>query len=437
MPPPAIAKVAVDQKGLKNGGAGQPSRGSKMAGHRVQKPTRFERFSRFPEEIKQMIWREAVQKPSCHTFKFQRRQQPPYGPGSPWTVDLAAVPALYDPSAYRRWKPMLWNRSYQVAKIMKSKKGFTYEEPKLDRDDLKKWRTEVRNLVGSKETDPDEPPKTNAKKSEEAFSKLANSSFQTGFRSAMVQFQPIVLKSPSFYEKAAAIDVATDLVIIELERGETAPASAWFDHSTRRMQINTIRHRMRHFRRVAVHYKKSHTGAGERGPFQCYCPAGPAGAQWECHEYKACPLEQACFLDCFPNLEEFYYVAEVSHKQEMAWCVAFRDHARRQDFKLRTSGDPRSASFKLAHFYDTKKEYLQLCPKSFVEFLPRALSKPLPQRLRSNRLDPPEAMGKPHECLVKVMETYKSKRGTETFRNSLEQRKKVKFGILLAYDLKE
>ncbi|KAL1866851.1 hypothetical protein Daus18300_006554 [Diaporthe australafricana] len=278
--------------------------------------------------------------------------------------------------------------------------------------------------------------KTNAEMSLEARSKLANGTFQAGFRRAMVQFQTICVKNPGFYQKAAAIDVATDLVIIEHERGETAPASGWFEHSTPRMHLHSIRQRMSHFRRVAVHYKKSHTYASERGPFQCYCPAA---AQLQCYQYKACPVEQACFLDCFENLEEFYYVVEVSGKREMPWYAAYRDHAKQQNYKLRTSKDPSSPPFELAHFYDTKKEYLQQCPKGYLKFLPT--------RLRTGKLVKSfatignclllDAMAKPRDCLVKVMGTYRSMLGSETFRNSLEQRKKVKFGILLAYNLNE
>lgn len=237
-----------------------------------------------------MIWSEAMQKPACHTFKILRPKPLPYGPSVPWTIDLVALPKLYDPSAYRQWKSILYNGR------------------DLEKESIKK-------------TKDDGSLKTKAEMSYEAYSKLANGSFQAGFRSAMVDFQRIFVKSFGFYQNAAAIDVATDLVIIEPERGVKTPASPWFEHSTPRMLIHTIRRRMRHFKRVAVHYRKSHNDASERGPFECYCPAG---AQSQCYQYKACPVEQACFLDCFENLEEFYYVVEVSRKREMPWYAAYR-----------------------------------------------------------------------------------------------------------------
>lgn len=46
-------------------------------------------------------------------------------------------------------------------------------------------------------------------------------------------------------------------------------------------------------------------------------------------------------------------------------------------------------------------------------------------------------MGGARECLIKVMEIYKSIKGHEIFVNTIEQRKQVKFKILLAYDIEE
>lgn len=118
------------------------------------------------------------------------------------------------------------------------------------------------------------------------------------------------------------------------------------------------------------------------------------------------------------------------------------DHARRQNYKISTSDNPQSVPFQLAHFYDTKKEFIQQCPKIFVKLLPTHLLTGDLVELFASRSDPnprvrPEAMDKPRDCLVKVMETYKGKQGSETFINSLEQRQKVKFGILLAYNLEK
>lgn len=283
-----------------------------------------------------MIWAQAMRKPACHTFRFIK-PKPTAANGlsqtSPWTIDLKAISKHQDPSAYRQWKSMLWNRNYTfpykiqneneeekkgknrkgVAKKEVDKKGSKRDEPNLDEADLEKAVIEEANFQN--------PDKSITKKSQEAFSKLANVSFQAGFRNSMVQFQRIFLMAPKMYRFGAALDVATDLVIIELERGEGAASSAWFEHSTSRMQIDAIRHRMRHFKRVAVHYKKSHSDARDRGPFQCYCPAG---SQLQCYNYKACPMEQACFLDCFPNLKEFYYVVEAKNNNEKDWFVAYK-----------------------------------------------------------------------------------------------------------------
>lgn len=75
-----------------------------------------------------------------------------------------------------------------------------------------------------------------------------------------------------------------------------------------------------------------------------------------------------------------------------------------------------------------KYEYIQLCPPKYQKLLP--------DDLRNHKALPLEAMdeGGARECLIKVMEFYKGLRGNETFKNSLEDRKAVKFGILLAYE---
>lgn len=76
-------------------------------------------------------------------------------------------------------------------------------------------------------------------------------------------------------------------------------------------------------------------------------------------------------------------------------------------------------------------EYIQLCPAPFFQFLP--------WQLRLSKAIPLEATveGGARECLIKVHDIYKSKVGSETFKNSVEERKKVKFGILFAYEIEK
>lgn len=102
---------------------------------------------------------------------------------------------------------------------------------------------------------------------------------------------------------------------------------------------------------------------------------------------------------------------------------------RQRGYKLKTSKDSASAPFELKRFYDTKYEYIQLCPESFFPFLP--------SKLRLSKAVPLDAVveGGPRECLTKVRDVYKGKIGNETFKNSVEERKKVKFGILFAYSV--
>lgn len=78
-----------------------------------------------------------------------------------------------------------------------------------------------------------------------------------------------------------------------------------------------------------------------------------------------------------------------------------------------------------------KYEYIQLCPEPFFQFLP--------WKLRLSQAIPLESTveGGARECLIKVKDIYKGKIGSETFKNSVEERKKVKFGILFAYEIEK
>lgn len=103
----------------------------------------------------------------------------------------------------------------------------------------------------------------------------------------------------------------------------------------------------------------------------------------------------------------------------------------RQNFKLKSPDDPSEAPFEVERFYDMKKKFIQICPPKYLKWLP--------EELRNHKALPLQVMdvGGARECLIKVMEIYKSIKGHETFVNTLEQRKQVKFGVLLAYDTDE
>lgn len=280
MPPPAIAKAEARLKAQKIGGARHSTSPNKVV-DRVQKPMPKQQpridFLKFPAEIQHMIWAEYFQKPACHTFKFVFQEA--YAvPFHRWGMELQPLPDNYDPSAYKRWKRFIWKSHWR----------------------LRSW------------------PRANDKPMSRDQHFLANTSFQTGFRRAMIDFQTleVLVSTRGIRRDSAAIDAATDLTILEFDRGVNAKALHWFEHSTGTMYMNSIRRHMRPLERVAVHYKRSHKNATSRGPFQCYCRSG---SDLDCGLYKACPMEQACFLDCFPKLKEFYYVVEVTKKKELAW----------------------------------------------------------------------------------------------------------------------
>lgn len=303
MAPPAIARIEAGLKAQKKGYASATPTSPGKVTKSVEKPKQ-EFFSKFPTEIQQMIWSEALQKPACHTFKLVKLKQPLSVTNGGYELDLQPLAVHHDHSAYRFWKSLLYVRQYKVSEVSEDGKS---ELAEADREKLEIEKANLGNLN-----------EFIAQRSQQAFSKLANQSFQAGFRRSMIQFEKVNLKTKAGKSRGAAIDAATDLVIFEFERGETAPPNAWFE----RARIERVRAKLKPFKRVAVHYKKSHKLACCRGPFQCWCPAGPA--RMKCMQYKACPMEQACFLDCFTELEAFYYVVEVTKQTELAWLDEYR-----------------------------------------------------------------------------------------------------------------
>lgn len=212
-------------------------------------------MSDMPAEVLQLIWGEVINTPACHTFKIKSVDRADRPKKvTKWTVDLWAKDGS-DSSAYLRWKQLF---------------------------------------------------------------RLENIGFQMAFRRFVHHPQPIILKGlTDKYKpctKTAAIDEAQDLVILEMHRGQILP---WVQHShsySTAMDAELVQERFRHFRRVAIHYKSGQMDFAGGGAFLCLCE----DAARRHGDYHACPLTLACFLDVFPNLENFYFVVEtklVWHKK--------------------------------------------------------------------------------------------------------------------------
>ncbi|KAG8162261.1 hypothetical protein KVR01_008026 [Diaporthe batatas] len=451
MAPPTIARIEANRRAREKVNASGWE--APISPNKVKKPVqerkqpKMELFPKFPAEIQQMIWGEVVRKPSCHTFRFIQKKV-----DGKTRMDIVADISSRDNSPWRYWKSLLYCRKYkqpmddsdEAAKKKKSSKAGgdkpkavkpKAEKPKLEGLDLEKFKVEKKNF------DP-RSLKKNVQKSHEAFSKLANLSFQVGFRRSMRQPKNIITPPPTgIRERArgaaasdltiiefdrAVIDAATDLVILEFNRGENAPPNSWFEHTGMgRLDIDAIRRNTMDLKRVAVHYKKTHAKADKRGPFQCWCHnPGRLG----CYRFKACPMEQACFLDCFANLEEFYYVIEIPGRKAADWLHTYRRNARMFDYNIKTwpFGDKEGPRMPLVHFYDRKFEYVQL---------------PAVHRLKEigqwiNEL-PFEAHREARDCLQTVISIYKGKKDNELYNTPLVKRVNVKFGILVAFKLDE
>lgn len=210
-----------------------------------------------PAEILEMIWREAILLPACHTFKVRKSDpaETEYG----WSVHLWPKEDK-DTSAYLSWKRLLSLNNIGV-------------------------QTSFRRFV--KQLQP---------------------------LTLRVPWTRKSLQKPAMFFKAmAAIDAAQDLVILDL----CIPSLPWSEHigsGRRGMKPKVIRDRMSHFSRVAIPYKFDQRDCGLGGDFACICH----GVNQSHDGFNACPLAVACFLDLFPNLEHFYFVVDtklVWHKK--------------------------------------------------------------------------------------------------------------------------
>lgn len=227
-------------------------------------------FTHFPAEIQQMIWGEVIKGPSCHHFRIHKGVD---ADCDRWIIHILEKATQYDTSAYRQWKTL-----FQVR----------------DRAFLA------------------------------AFSHYTSRS----------QIQPIAVRMPAnkrhVYTASAAIDIPKDLVILDFERGIQHPGFTWFEHMSpyprSPMDFTCIQKRLVHFRKVAIHYKHHFKNACKNGPFSCYCPSIGTGI-FNCSHYKACPRELACFLDCFTNLEAFYFVVEPRTKAHHRFTADFKSKA--------------------------------------------------------------------------------------------------------------
>ncbi|KAJ4387545.1 hypothetical protein N0V93_008140 [Gnomoniopsis smithogilvyi] len=336
-----------------------------------------------PTEVLQMIWREVVLFPACHTFKLKRGDT--LEEGSRWTVHLWPKDDD-DSSAYQLWKRLLslHNIGFQTA--------------------FRRFVKQIQPIA-----------------------------------MRVIKAQKAKFKAAKFYKVMAAIDTEQDLVILEMDRGQPLP---WFEHTGRGhrgMNPRVIRDRMGHFRRVAIHYKFGQTDCAWGGAFECLCH----GANQPHDGYNACPLTLASFLDLFPSLEHFYFVVESRLVWHKKFAAEYRDQVAKNDFRCQIThpGGPKAIGkeYTLSRFFDTKFEYLQQAPFAYLDAMGRADSTRA-NSVKDRRERPPSPWigdGSAQQCLVETRQFYKSQKGNEDFLQPLEKRAKVRFGVLIPYLLKD
>lgn len=223
-------------------------------------------IGRLPTELQLMIWDYVLKAPACHTFKLQKRWlRPPPAIDVLWDVVLKPHQKNADNSAWRRW---------------------------------------------------------------EELHSLGDTIFKMAFRQFTSTILPIELQvARNQIRPAAAINAATDLVIFEFQRGLGDHQFNWFEHSNLnndlppKIELQAIRARFSHIRKVAICYKAIHPNCFQPSPLWCTCPNS---LLLSCKDFNYCPHETACFLDSFPNLEEFYVIVEQRRKAEREFASPYR-----------------------------------------------------------------------------------------------------------------
>lgn len=93
--------------------------------------------------------------------------------------------------------------------------------------------------------------------------------------------------------------------------------------------------------------------------------------------------------------------------------------------------------YTLSRFFDTTYEYLQQAPYAYLEAMGRAGSADTFKSRTGNPPSPWIGGGSAQQCLAETQQFYKSQKGNERFRQDLDKRKNVRFGVLITYPLQE
>ncbi|CAN8105399.1 unnamed protein product [Discula destructiva] len=339
-----------------------------------------------PAEIQQMIWGNVVMTPACHTFQLTKD-------------DLEDENQDEDEGAAGNLGPSQW-----TVDLWRGHK-------------MQKWDTSAYQLL-------------------KQYHSLKNIGFETTLRRMTKSMHPLSLRitrpsgkknQPSKpYNTTAAIDKDQDLVILEFDRAKEADSFfTWFQHTGNHpggMAVAAVQERLRPFRKVAVYWKEVHkfchavTGV----PFYCYCRGDRRTRHYQ---HKICPIELACFADLFPELEEFYIVIESKSSQQKHSTTEYRNKVAEMGFAAEvkagisagTSHSEGTTEMQpLARFFDAKYEYLQ--------------------KLRRPRFKL-WSLKTLWECITETKLVFQSRIGDEEFRQDLEARQKVSFGLLIRYEL--
>lgn len=215
-----------------------------------------------PPEIQLMIWSFTFPQPACHTFKLQKQVElnPHTNAIRSWDVIVKPPQWNHDNSMWRHWKKLHSLRNYCFEEVIRA---HTTDLLPVD----------------------------------------------------------LVLSSGETLS-AAAMDVATDLVIFEFDRtkGSKEVEFCWFEHVDL-MRLMEIRSKFSNIKKVAIHYKHAHVNCMRPCPFACGCPYPRVLG---CDQLSCCPHEVACFLDCFPDLEQFYIITEQRLAAEKLFATKYR-----------------------------------------------------------------------------------------------------------------
>ncbi|KAK4159451.1 hypothetical protein QBC43DRAFT_361989 [Cladorrhinum sp. PSN259] len=183
----------------------------------------------------------------------------------------------------------------------------------------------------------------------------------------------------------ALMDVGNDLISFEFATGwDTGMFGGWGLGSSpllsrglnREDMIKGPNDTLAHVKRIAIHFRhdREEVQTFKPMPFPCNCHRRWVQAVNSKHSHahwRFCTIECAGFLDCFPSLEEVYFILQDEPQMERKRAVY---SSKVKDYAKNFWSVPQHVRKELGYavFHEAKRTYIELDPRLAVDFKPGA-----------------------------------------------------------------